>query len=151
MKKRTLKAVAVAVSALIVFSLSSCNSADERLKNMAFVQGIGVDFADGEYGVSLMIYDISKTSGSSSQLSGNLTRVFREKSVTIPDAITNTAAVIGKKPFFSHNRVVIIGEKLAAEGIEPLTDVFYKNAEARPYILIAVARGEASEILDANF
>ena len=148
-RKSVLKITALAI--FITLAMSGCGGAEEKLKDMAFVQCIGIDYVEEMNEVSLMIYDISKTSGSSSQLSGNLTRVLHEKSTSLPDAVANVSAVVGKKPFFSHNRVVVIGENAAASGIEKIMNAFYKNAEIRPYILIAVARGEASEILGATF
>lgn len=136
---------------LISFLLSGCNVKEDRLKDMALAQALGIDLKDEEYNVSFMVYDLSKTRGSSAELSGTLTKVFKGNGESVPYAITNLTTLIGKKPYYSHNRVVIVGEEMAKEGLSTVFDFLYRNAEMRPYVLVAIARGEAGEILGTKF
>ena len=131
--------------------LSGCNAKEDKLKDMALAQALGIDYKGGEYGVSFMIYDLSKTRGSSAELSGTLTTVFNADGESVPYAITNMTTLIGKKPYYSHNRVVIVGEDMATEGLSTVFDFLYRNAEMRPYVLVAVARGKAEDVLNASF
>jgi len=136
---------------VISFLFSGCNAKEDRLKDMALAQAIGIDLKDEQYNVSFMVYDLSKTRGSSAELSGTLTKVFKGNGDSVPYAITNLTTLIGKKPYYSHNRVVIIGEEMAKEGLSTVFDFLYRNAEMRPYVLVAIARGNASDILDTEF
>lgn len=140
----------IIVVVLISVLLSGCNANEDQLKDMALAQALGIDYRDEKYGVSFMIYDLSKTRGSSAELSGTLTRVFNGSGDSVPYAITELTSVIGKKPYYSHNRVVIVGEEMAKEGLSTVFDFLYRNAEMRPYVLVAIARGNADEILGAK-
>lgn len=135
---------------LISVLLSGCNANEDQLKDMALAQALGIDYKDEKYGVSFMIYDLSKTRGSSAELSGTLTKVFNGSGDSVPYAITELTSVIGKKPYYSHNRVVVVGEEMAKEGLSTVFDFLYRNAEMRPYVLVAIARGSADEILGAK-
>lgn len=146
------KAKCLIVAVILVATLfSGCNVKEDQLKDMALAQALGIDFKDESYNVSFMIYDLSKNRGSSAELSGTLTKVFKGSGESVPYAITNMTTLIGKKPYYSHNRVVIVGEEMAKEGLSTVFDFLYRNAEMRPYVLVAIARGEAQEILSADF
>ena len=147
---RRTKCVIVAVI-LVATLFSGCNVREDQLKDMALAQALGIDFKDESYNVSFMIYDLSKNRGSSAELSGALTKVFKGGGESVPYAITNLTTLIGKKPYYSHNRVVIVGEEMAKDGLQTVFDFLYRNAEMRPYVLVAIARGEAQEILGADF
>lgn len=140
--------IAVILVATLFFG---CNLREDQLKDMALAQALGIDFKDESYNVSFMIYDLSKNRGSSAELSGALTKVFKGGGESVPYAITNLTTIIGKKPYYSHNRVVIVGEEMAKDGLQTVFDFLYRNAEMRPYVLVAIARGEAQEILGADF
>ena len=145
-----IKRVTATLLVLATLFLSGCNAKEDELKDMALAQGLGIDYTDSEYNVSFMIYDLSKSRGSSAELSGTLTKVFKGSGVSVPYAITNITTMMGKKPYYSHNRVVVIGEDMAREGLQTVFDFLYRNAEVRPYVLVAVARGRAQDILDAK-
>lgn len=135
----------------MILLLSGCNVKEDQLKDMALAQALGIDFKDESYNVSFMVYDLSKNRGSSAELSGTLTKVFKGEGESVPYAITNLTTLVGKKPYYSHNRVVIVGEEMAKEGLSTVFDFLYRNAEMRPYVLVAIARGEAGEILGTDF
>ena len=136
---------------LVSFLFSGCNVKEDRLKDMALAQALGIDLKDENYDVSFMVYDLSKTRGSSAELSGTLTKVFKGSGESVPYAITNLTTLIGKKPYYSHNRLVIVGEEMAEEGLSTVFDFLYRNSEMRPYVLVAIARGEAGDILGTKF
>ena len=141
----------IIIVVLVCALFSGCNTKEDQLKDMALAQAVGIDFKEDSYNVSFMIYDLSKARGSSAELSGTLTKVFNGSGKSVPYAITNLTTLIGKKPYYSHNRVVVVGEEMAKEGLSTVFDFLYRNAEMRPYVLVAIARGEASEILGTEF
>lgn len=136
---------------IISFLFSGCNAKEDQLKDMALAQAVGIDFKDEAYDVSFMIYDLSKARGSSAELSGTLTKVFSGSGKSVPYAITDLTTLMGKTPYYSHNRVVVVGEDMAKEGLSTVFDFLYRNAEMRPYVLVAIARGGADEVLGADF
>lgn len=136
---------------LISFLFSGCNAKEDQLKDMALAQALGIDFKDEAYDVAFMIYDLSKARGSSAELSGTLTKVFKGSGESVPYAITDLTTLMGKTPYYSHNRVVVVGEEMAQKGLSTVFDFLYRNAEMRPYVLVAIARGEAGEILGTKF
>lgn len=52
-----------------------------------------------------------------------------------------------RNPFYGHCRVVIIGEKLASEGIKPILDRLVRSYEMRPLTWILIAKDASPEEL----
>lgn len=70
------------------------------------------------------------------------------KGTTIADAIKNMSKELDRKPFFSHNKLVVIDEQLARKGLLPLLDFWGRSSEIRPILWLFIAKGvPAREIL----
>ena len=71
------------------------------------------------------------------------------KGETIFDAIRNVILYSGKKMYWSHEKVLIISEEIAKEGIIPALDLITRDSETRADILLLVSKEEtAREILE---
>lgn len=139
---------------LLVFSLSftfsGCMGKGLELKDLTVVQGIGVDKKEDGLSVSIQVFDSAKASGSANELSGNLTKVLNSHGKSIYEVIYKSAAQIGGDPFISQNRIIVFGEDLVKEDISKIMDYFYRNHETRMNVVVAIAKGEAKEILQSD-
>lgn len=66
------------------------------------------------------------------------------------EAVRNFVNQTGRRLFWAHNKVIIIGEELAADGVVRYLDFFIRDPELRRRSFVLVARGKAEEILQAE-
>ncbi len=139
---------------LLVFSLSftfsGCMGKGVELKDLTVVQGIGVDKKEDELSISIQVFDPAKASGSANELSGNLTKVLNSQGKSIYETIYKSSVQIGGEPFTSQNRIIVLGEDLVKEDIKEIMDYFFRNHKTRINVVIAIAKGEAKEILQSD-
>lgn len=70
------------------------------------------------------------------------------KGITIFDAIRRSAKEFDRRLFFSHNRILVIDEALARDGLLPILDFWRRSTETRPDIWLFLAKGAtAREII----
>lgn len=146
MKKALLFLLVISLS----FTFTGCMGKGVELKELTVIQGIGVDKKDDELGISMQVFDATKASGNANELSGNLTKVLNSKGKSIYEAIYQSATQIGGDPFTSQNRLIVLGEDLVKENIKGTMDYFFRNHETRMNVTIAIAKGEAKDILQSD-
>jgi len=70
---------------------------------------------------------------------------------TIFEALRKTNQMIDRRSFFAHNKIIIISEELAKEGLISILDSFYRGKEIRGYVWICIAKEtNARNILEAE-
>lgn len=67
-------------------------------------------------------------------------KIITTKGDTVFKAIRNTHQEFDRKNFYAHNKVVVIGERLAREGILPVLDGITRGREARGYVWLCIAK-----------
>jgi spore germination protein KC len=70
--------------------------------------------------------------------------------LTIKEANVKLQRSLSRQLYFSHRRVLIIGEAAAREGISPLLDITVRTAQNRMSALIVFAKGEGLEVLETD-
>lgn len=124
---------------IIVISLicSGCWNYRE-IDRFAIVSGFSIDKSEnGNYKLGVEIVD----TGQSSQ-SQKLNRVIVSyEGQTIFDAIRGMIDKIGRRLYWSHATVGIIGEGMAKDGIIPVLDWINRNEEVRLNMSIIIAKG----------
>lgn len=123
-----------------------------ELNKLAIVLGTGVDLAkDGQVKLSLQIIKPGAMKSGASEGGGGdqgkPAMVISSQGKTVFDAVRNTILMVSRKPYFSHNQVIIFGEGLAKNGIGPDLDFFERDPELREGVSLLIARGEAQDIL----
>lgn len=134
--------------------LSGCWSRVE-VNDLAFVTATGVDkMEDGKIRVTLQVA-IPRMLGAPGQggfggekdIGTKAVWIVSEKGVTIMDAYRKLQEKLPREIFLSHNRIIIIGEKMARAGVAPILDFFTRHREARMRSYILFTKGEALENL----
>jgi len=69
------------------------------------------------------------------------------KAKNFANAIEQVRTYAGKYPFWSHTRVIIIGEELARKGIAPILDYLIRNRDFRFSTKVMVSQGSAKDLL----
>lgn len=135
------------LAALAALWASGCWSRME-VNELAIVSGIGVDrTGEGKLLVTLVIAKPEEIAGRNKKPGGNPAQVKGEEGITIEDSLRKAALQVPRFICLSHSRVIVIGERLAREGVGEITDFFSREREIRLSSFLFIARGEARAIL----
>lgn len=155
-QKLFLRVIGLGIIILILLLLSGCWDRRE-LENLAIVSGLGIDDPEQGEGYQLSFQIVkpaevrapgSSSGESGSGSSGSKTVWFlRSEGTTVFDAIRNAHLQSNRRIFLSHNQVVIIGKKVAEDGILPVVDVLIRDPEPRLQQWLLIAQQQAGEIL----
>jgi spore germination protein KC len=136
---------------LCVCSFTSCIPS-RQLNETAIVQAIGIDQLDnGDYELTLQIYS-PKGPGANTGIdsSKNNANVLSVTGKTISEALDNAVVVQGEGIFTGQNRLLIIGETLAKNGVQQILSYFDRSRLTRQNIEVLVAKGNAKDIVSVN-
>jgi len=131
-----------------LFLLTGCWDRIE-LKEIGIVSAIGVD-RDPDTGEILFTSQVVDPSGLKPDGGGTASAIQIEssKADTVFKAFRDINQEFDRKNFYAHNKVIIIGEELAKEGILPVLDGITRGKEGRGYIWLCVTKGtQARDIL----
>ncbi|MBB6735197.1 Ger(x)C family spore germination protein [Cohnella zeiphila] len=132
--------------------LSGCWSQFE-LPQLGFVMGVALDEGeDGNIEMTSQIYrpTPSGTSQGKSR-TGSMYVNIVTKDLSVEEAIRDIPIHLGRKAQWSHMRMILISDRIAAHrNIGELLDMYYRDHEPRLTAAVAVTRGKAGEYLDKH-
>ncbi|WP_175639040.1 Ger(x)C family spore germination protein [Metabacillus schmidteae] len=138
---------------VVFFSLCLLSGCWDRreLKELGIVSAMGIDRNPdtGEILFTSQVVNPSvlKPEGGS----GSPVKIITSTGDTVYKAIRNVNQEFDRNNFYAHNKVIVIGEQLAKEGILPILDAITRGKESRGYVWICIAKGmQASTILNQN-
>ena len=125
MKKALNSLKAIVCVLVVLFSLTSCEKAGTELSDLMIIQGIGIDTAQGGYKVTVEILN-NEQSGSPSgdSSSEHKTKIYNAEGETVGAALMQLTTKSGNKPFYAHNRVIVIGQDAANRKLSDIIDYF---------------------------
>ncbi|KKO50770.1 Ger(x)C family spore germination protein [Paenibacillus sp. DMB20] len=134
---------------MVILFLQGCWDARE-IPQLAIVSSMGIDKSatDNQYHVSFQVVNPSEISAGITGAGGGRTTpvtVYSSHGKTIFEAIRNASITWPRQLFFSHTRIIIIGEELAREGIADLLDLFERMNETRLTSRVMIARESTAE------
>ena len=145
---------AMLLCVFMVFALSGCLGGRE-INDLEIVIGMGVD-KDEKTGDILLTAQIvnedasGRTQGSSGGGEGKAYWNVSCTGESIFEAVRKLTHKTGNRLFVSHNQAVIFGNDIASEGLQKYIDFFLRAHEMRPTVLILIAEGRASDVMDAK-
>lgn len=139
---------------LVFILLSGCWGRTE-VNNIAIVTAIGIDLMEDDFIRVTLLLAVPRLVGTSSATGGggeskletSAGWVISEQGKTVMDAFGKLQGKLPRKIFFSHNRVIVIGEKLAKKGTLPSLDFFIRNRQSMIKSFILVTKSEAAGVL----
>lgn len=143
------------IGMIILFTLTLCGCWDMiDLSSRSLIVGIGIDKSDEKGKIILTIqYVLPKRVGTPSKPSSenkSSVYVLSIKADSLSEAIINYKALTKGRPYFKQNRILIIGEDVASEGISSVLDFFIRYTDCSPQCWILFSRGKAADILRWN-
>ena len=140
----------VATTLLTVLLLSLATGCWNRreLNDLAIAVGLGIDRIDNDrYLVSAQVVEpgevAEKAGGSRAPVI-----LYSETGNTVLEALRKMTTKSPRRIYLAHLRVLILGEKLAREGIGEVLEFMLRESELRTDFIVAIAKGrEAKELL----
>ncbi len=136
--------------------LSGCWDRTE-VNNLAIITAVGLDWTeDRQLELSVKIY---LTSPSSSQQMGGfsadsggtgLSIVRSVKGLTMAASVAQLQQVLTRKVFWGQAEVLIIGERLAKEGLAEPMEFFTRHPSPRERIQVFISKGSAKDVLQLD-
>ncbi len=156
MKKCFKKTIKIALILISIVFVSGCWNSRE-LNTLSIVLGIGIDQSQEAGKIDLTV-QTAKTSSSKSKKdsmpsasSSGDNEAYQNLKLTC-DTVFNGFREFthqnSRKLFIPQNQVIIFGEDLAKEGIEPYVDFLSRDHETRMDVYVLVAENTADEILN---
>lgn len=144
-KNKIILIIYLVISFLI---LSSCTVSRE-IRDLAIVSTIGIDKEGDEVVLTCEVSNPLYSTETDGASSASYSVVFVQgRGKTLFDAVRDTYLNFDKALFFSHAKVLIIGEELAKEGITQNIDYLLRFYEPRENIKLVVAKGtKAYEVM----
>ncbi|WP_163581010.1 Ger(x)C family spore germination protein [Gracilibacillus saliphilus] len=133
----------------MVILLSGCWDVEELTEvGIVAAMAIDMDQQSGEYQLtSEFLRPSAESTFVSSQDEPFLTVSVSGRSMS--ELLRKTNHKIDRKGFYAHNKVVIVSEEVAREGLLPIFETFQREQVVRSYVWLGVTRGtSASSVLE---
>lgn len=152
MIKRLLKAALALSVLLLAVLLCGCERASVELSEMMIIQGLGIDYENGEViATAEMLNNLGSSAAGVDDIPENKARIFSASGKTISEAVNKIAIKCGNEPLYAHTRVVVLGENAADKNLADVLDFFERDYNTKPAMLICVARDcTARELFSAS-
>lgn len=143
------KAMAALLAAVL---LSGCRWIPiTDLSDRAIVQGVGVDWADGEYVVTMQVFSPEGSGGQTIVDPANENaKIITCRGATVAQAVAESARDQAKEFYLGHNRIVILGGGTWERPLEETLSYFGNSPDARLDVTLLTTPGKASDILDVG-
>lgn len=143
------KAMAALLAAVL---LSGCRWIPiTDLSDRAIVQGVGVDWADGEYVVTMQVFSPEGSGGQTIVDPANENaKIITCRGATVAQAVAESARNQAKEFYLGHNRIVILGGGTWERPLEETLSYFGNSPDARLDVTLLTTPGKASDILDVG-
>lgn len=152
MKNRKIILLRIILLLFILINLTGCKSAKE-LEELKIVTGIGLD--KNELNDILLTVQIIKPEIESNSSSGKISSSNQFSNITadgksVFDAFRNLTFITGRRMYSPHNKVLVLGNYIATEGLYEHLDFFFRGQQIRPTAFIMISKTSALEILNTQ-
>lgn len=139
------KAAWLLLVAIELFILTGCWNRRE-LNELSIASAFGFDKKKDQYQLTVQVINASEISANKS--GGKRLPVITQQlagGATIFESMRELTKTTPRKIYSSHIRIVVIGEKLAREGIAPVLDILSRDHELRTDFYFIIAKGTKAE------
>ena len=133
----------------IVINVTGCRDQIE-LDKRAIIMAVGIDKAEEAGKITLTFQSIIPgrlTDPMRGGEKGRAVRVISTSGMTILEATKNYQQQTDAIPYLLHNRLLIISEDLARDGVKPIMDYFVRNLQSQPRAWVLISKGKAANVV----
>lgn len=136
------------LSILLIICSSGCTRLGIEIVDLMIIQGIGIDKSTNGFTVTIeAINNVKNATVKGESSIEKVSKVFVSEAESVAQALEDAIRISGREPLFAHNRVLIIGEETAKEGLSGMLDFFVRDYNVRPTVLLAIAKDATAQEL----
>lgn len=141
---------------LVILLLSVCLFSGcmphTELDRAAIIEAVGIDYADGEYTVTVQYFNMDGAGGTTlvDNTKPNVI-VVSGRGSTIGAALDNASFICGKSFMQGITGLIVIGREAAGQELSKLLSFAYSHYQNNPKSLVAVADSKAEDIMNVRF
>ncbi|MDQ0886639.1 spore germination protein KC [Paenibacillus sp. V4I9] len=135
---------------IIMLIVNSGCSNHIELNKLGIISAIAFDLDESNQWILSFQVIIPKSTQSKSGGGGSQSPVivFSTKGKTILEAIQKSDLEAPRHLFFSHTRAIIISQRVAKYGVNPILDAYLRSYESRETTDVLISDGEAKKVLE---
>lgn len=126
----------IKISAVIIAGILLTGCRNTELGNRAIVQAAAVDYSQGEYTVSALLFSSGGGSGGEIDPSNENVIKITGTGETFSQAIEDISLTDGKKLFFSENRLLVLGNGFMDADVAPMLKTLTEELRCSPDMLV---------------
>lgn len=134
---------------LILVLFSGC-STSQGVSHLTIVQGIGIDKDDDKTMVTIQYLNLSKSSGNTDSLQGEITDIIAGSANSISNAISSASKNVSQDIFLGQNKIIVFGNEFVKGGIHSSLDYLLRSVDSRPDVLVALSSDKAQDIIKSS-
>lgn len=121
------------------------------LQELAVVQGIAVDYADGQYELTLQLFSAEGSGGQTIlDPSKQNAQTITCSGPTVAEALSRTTLSQGRSFFLGHDRLLILGEGTRELPLADLLKELTGSLSLREDVILLAAEGRAADVLNTD-
>lgn len=136
--------------ALLLPFAAGCWDQDE-IEELAIVRTIAVDYLPDRRAPYVVTLGVKRPAALGAQDGGGgqgePTVLYTGVGASIDLAIQQASFSISRRVFLAHTELIIVGDEMAREGIQPVLDFVVRSPEVRISAFLLIAKGTAYEVL----
>lgn len=129
--------------------LTGCSKATQLYEKL-LVEGIGVDYENNEYILTLQTIESEESGGSDKSAAPKKSKVISAKGGTLKEASYNVIKQTGKEPLYSQSLILILGKTAIENGLSKFMDFFIHHHEFSPDTRVLITSESAKNILNVK-
>ncbi len=133
------KFLVLLAAVLSVCFMQGCDS--KQLNERMVIQGIGIDYSDNSYSVTVMYMNTDATNPDVTY------KTVVGKGKTVTEAVATIVSQNGMDPLYSHNSFILLGKGLCKQGVEEAMEFFAGYYQCRPSVNVIAADTQAHKIM----
>ena len=134
----------LAVISMIVFMFVPQGCTSKQLNERMVIQGMGVDFSDKNYIITVMYMNTDETNKDTPN------KLLTGKGRTITEAVTNIVSQNGLEPLYSHNLFVLLGDSLCKQGVKEALEFFAGYYQCSPSVNVIAGEENARKLMSVK-
>ena len=136
---------------LVLITLFSGCEKSYDINERVIVQGVGVDYSENGFELTVQTLNTDTYSGiGGAKVPESLVNNYFLSGKTIAEALSKLSSSAGKRPLFTHTRIILLGGRQAEKGLEDVFDFFTRDSNCHAGLFVAVCSESAKKTLTAD-
>lgn len=127
---------------IICYLFLLCGCSSREVNELSIVTGIGIDYTNGQYEISLLSVDTNKSSDSIESI------VIKSGGTSLKEAFSSLNRIDPKEKFFGHVMILLVSENAGRNKMEDIIDYINEKQNIHHNFYVFVSTNSTYELLE---